>query len=232
MIYRLIRALKYRYAKSSSDRFTKWLRNRGCSIGNNVEWHGLSNVSVDTTRPSLVEIGNNVCITKGFVLLTHGYDWMVLRNKFDEVYASSGPVIIKDNVFIGINTTILKNVTIGSNTIIGACSLVNKDIPDNVVAVGNPARVVCSIEKYRAKRKDQYINEAKVYARSIVRNYKRNPVKEDFWEEFPLFMSAEDIKINKVAQRQLSLAYDNYIKFHSPIYSNFEHFIQDSLNEE
>jgi maltose O-acetyltransferase len=55
------------------------------------------------------------------------------------------PVTIGDNVWVGGSVTILPGVTIGNNVTIGAGSVVTKDIPDNVVAVGNPCRVVRSI---------------------------------------------------------------------------------------
>ncbi len=52
------------------------------------------------------------------------------------------PITIGDNVWMGGNVTILSGVTIGGNTIIGAGSVVTKDIPSNVVAAGNPCRVL------------------------------------------------------------------------------------------
>lgn len=52
------------------------------------------------------------------------------------------PIVIGDNCWIGADVTILPGVTIGSNSIIGAKSVVTKDIPDNVIAVGNPCRVL------------------------------------------------------------------------------------------
>lgn len=55
------------------------------------------------------------------------------------------PVTIGDNVWIGGSVTILPGVTIGNNVTIGAGSVVTKDIPDNVVAVGNPCRVIKTI---------------------------------------------------------------------------------------
>jgi serine O-acetyltransferase len=58
----------------------------------------------------------------------------------------TGRPTIGDNVFIGVNTVILGNITIGDNVIIGACSFVNKDIPSNCMAAGNPARVIKPIE--------------------------------------------------------------------------------------
>jgi len=54
----------------------------------------------------------------------------------------SSPVVIEDDVWIGFNCSILKGVTIGKGAIIGACSLVTKDIPENCIAVGNPAKVI------------------------------------------------------------------------------------------
>lgn len=57
-----------------------------------------------------------------------------------------------DNVFIGCNTTILGNVRIGSNVIIGAGSVVTKDIPSNSVVVGNPAKVIGTFEEFLEKR--------------------------------------------------------------------------------
>lgn len=58
-------------------------------------------------------------------------------------------------------TTILKGVHIGNNVIIGANSLVNKDIPDNCVAAGNPCKVIMSLEEYHEKRKAAQVDEAK-----------------------------------------------------------------------
>lgn len=108
----------------------------------------------------MIEIGNDVQITSGVTLLTHGYDWSVLKGVYGEVLGSSGVLKIGNNVFIGMHSTILKGVTIGNNVIIGANSLVNKDIPDNCVAAGNPCRVIMSLEEYYKKRKNVQIDEA------------------------------------------------------------------------
>lgn len=70
---------------------------------------------------------------------------MVLKGVYGEVLGSSGKVTIGKNVFIGMNSTILKGVSIGNNVIIGANSLVNKNIPDNVVVAGNPCRIIMSL---------------------------------------------------------------------------------------
>ena len=61
---------------------------------------------------------------------------------------SSGRVVLKNNCRVGSHSTILPGITIGKNSIIGAHSLVNKDIPDNVVAFGVPAKVIRKLDNY------------------------------------------------------------------------------------
>lgn len=68
-----------------------------------------------------------------------------------------GKIIIKDNVHIGWNTVIMPGVTIGYNCIIGCGAVVTKDIPDNSVAVGVPAKVIESVEDYCNKKKDSCV---------------------------------------------------------------------------
>ena len=87
-----------------------------------------------------VKIGKNVAIGPncGFYTATHPINAKE-RIKWLE---SAEPITIGDNVWIGGNVTILPNVTIGENTVIGAGSVVTKNIPANVVAVGNPCKVI------------------------------------------------------------------------------------------
>ena len=66
------------------------------------------------------------------------------------------PITVGDNVWFGMNVCVLPGVKIGNNSIIGAGSVVTKDIPDNVIAVGNPCRVLRSITEEDKKKYKLY----------------------------------------------------------------------------
>ena len=113
-----------------------------------------------------------------FTLLTHDWVTKVFLGTGRQFINSSGRVTIGDNVsfgqhvtvlkgvtigdncFIGAGSIILPNVTIGNKVIIGAGSVVTHSIPDNSVAVGNPAKVICTYDDYQHKRENQLANTA------------------------------------------------------------------------
>ena len=69
-----------------------------------------------------------------------------LKNRPSRPVLRSAPVIIGDNVWIGMNAVVLKGVTIGENSVVAAGSVVTKDVPANVIVAGNPAAVVKQLE--------------------------------------------------------------------------------------
>ena len=178
--------------KASSQDYVNYLRSNGMAIGNNTVIYSPNNCVIDQTRPWMIEIGDNVSITTGVTFLTPGYDWSVFKGMYGDVLGSAGRVKIGNNVFIGMNSTILKGVTIGNNVVIGANSLINKNVPDNSVVVGNPQRIVCDIDSYLEKRRAAQVAEAA----DLYGCWKRNspegkregvPPKEIFSEFFWLF---------------------------------------------
>jgi len=106
----------------------------GMKVGKDVAV-GLGAV-FDIFFPELIEIGDNCIIGYGVTILAHEFlidEWRV------------GKVKIGENVLIGANSTVLAGVTIGSNSQISACSLVNRDIPPNSFCAGIPARKVRAV---------------------------------------------------------------------------------------
>ena len=180
--------------KADSASYIKYLRKKGMRIGTRTIIYSPRNTLIDETRPWLIEIGDDVKITHGVIILTHGFDWSVLKGVYGEVLGSSGKVTIGNNVFIGMNSIILKGVTIGNNVIIGAGSIVNKDIPDNCVVVGNPAKVVMSLDDYRQKRIQAQEAEATELVREYRKVYDKDPGEYEMSEFFWLFTnSAENL---------------------------------------
>lgn len=186
IIKKLIRLIVYGHA-ADSDTFVKFLKTKKCHIGKRVIFYDPPTTTVDITRPWLVSIGDDVKITRGVTILTHGYDWSVLQGAYGEILGSSGGVNIGNNVFVGMNATILKGVNIGNNVIIGAGSLVNKDIPDNVVVAGVPAKVISTLEEYYNKRKAAQITEVTELITSYKNQYGCFPNDEVLHEFFWLF---------------------------------------------
>lgn len=106
-------------------------------IGDNV---GVSSSCLWCTKQ--ITIGNHVDIGADTLILdtdAHHLDWQERRNHGER---TCKPIVIEDDVFIGTRCIILKGVTIGARSVIGAGSVVTKDIPSDCIAAGNPCRVI------------------------------------------------------------------------------------------
>lgn len=86
---------------------------------------------LDRTKPELIEIGEQSIVTRGATVLSHDY-----------ARATSRKVTIGRCCMIGVNSIVLPGVTIGDSVIVGAGSIVTKDIESNSIAAGNPAVVI------------------------------------------------------------------------------------------
>jgi len=142
--------LKYKklWELNKYDEYTiaEYLRKRGVQIGENCRI-----ISTNFgTEPYLVKLGNHVTIAGGVQFMTHNGAVWIFREEYPDIHLF-GTIEIKDNCVIGENAIILPNVTIGPNSVIGAGSVVITDIPPNSIALGVPARVWGSIEKFKEK---------------------------------------------------------------------------------
>lgn len=111
-------------------------------IGNNV---GMSSTVLWAHKN--ITIGNYVKIGGNCILIdtdSHNKDYMIRRGQYTD-WGIAEPIVIEDDVFIGMNCIILKGVTIGARSIIAAGSVVTKSIPADCIAGGNPAKVIKSL---------------------------------------------------------------------------------------
>lgn len=224
LVKRLI--LSYR---CDSESYIKRLRDGGAEIGERVRIFDPVSTVIDATRPWMIKIGDDVQIAAGVTILTHGYDWSVLKRKYGEVMGSCGEVVIGNNCFIGVHTTILKGVHIGDDCIIGANSVATKDIPSGMVAVGNPAKPVMSVEEYFHKRKNAQLQEAEQLYECYVKRMGKEPEESVFDEFFWLFRKRAELPEGKAMEKMKLLG--NYEMTHShfvaeqPMFDGYEAFL-------
>ena len=88
---------------------------------------------------SSIEIGKNCCIAWGVTICDHDFHRYYVDKKQQ---AETLPIVIEDGVWIGMNSTILKGVRVGSGAIVGAHSVVTRDVPAKTLVAGNPAKIV------------------------------------------------------------------------------------------
>lgn len=136
-----------------------------CDYGYNIEVgeNFYANYNLIILDVGKVTIGKNVQCAPNVAIYTAGHP--VHPDSRKSGYEYGLPITIGDNVWIGGNTVILPEVHIGNNVVIGAGSVVTKDIPDNVIAVGNPCRVLREIteedRKYYYKNREFDVEDYK-----------------------------------------------------------------------
>lgn len=141
---------KYMSFKRLVHMFFMWLANtlplRGHHRYKFIQWGGVNvidkcyiykNVHFDSVAPELITIEKNVTLTQGVTILTHYLDPRQEGRNF-----RYGEVHIEKDAFIGVNVIICNSVTIGEGAIVGAGSVVTKDIPPFQVWAGNPAKYI------------------------------------------------------------------------------------------
>ena len=125
---------------------------------------------------------------------------------------------------------------IGSNVVLGANSLVARDIPDNCVAVGNPCKVLYSIEVYHKKREDAQLKEAVDIVRNYYECYGMVPNEAVLYEHFWLFRNNEDMMPEHFAyQNNLmggseKMTWANF-QNHKPMFDGYEQFLKYAMRD-
>lgn len=122
------------------------LIDNGLVVGKNFQME--AQCIIDGSHCWHIKIGDDVTLAPRVYILAHDSS-----TNMHTGYTRIGKVTLGNKIFVGAGTIILPGVSIGDDVIIGAGSVVSKDIPGNSVAVGNPARVVSSLEAYLQKIK-------------------------------------------------------------------------------
>jgi acetyltransferase-like isoleucine patch superfamily enzyme len=142
------------YAKlcPSAKRWADYLRQHGGfeSIGLDCE----INRDASITDPYLVRIGNHVTLSS-CSLIGHDGSIKQIYNATGRRVDAVGKIDIKDNCFIGYRAIILRNVTIGPNSIVAAGAIVTKDVPPNSIVAGGPAKVIGTIGRFAEKLNEE-----------------------------------------------------------------------------
>lgn len=177
MLRKIINYVRARFRKFLFEEI--WLEDyikMGMKLGENCDIQ--PGVVFDYSHCWLIKIGNNVTIAPQAYLLTHD-----ASTKKNLNFTKVGTITIEDNVFIGARAVIMPGVTIGKNSIVGAGSIVTKSIPEGSIAVGNPARVVTSVEAYIDKSK-VLLEKSKMYDHNFTINGNISPKnKAKMYEE-------------------------------------------------
>jgi O-antigen/teichoic acid export membrane protein len=140
-----------------------YARSIGVTIGEGTQLYG-GETGTFGSEPYLVTIGKNCHIAHEVRFITHDGMAGILRTRYPDIDLVAR-IEVGDNVAIGMRSIILPDVRIGSNCIIGCASVVNRDVPDNTIVAGVPARVIGNLQDYERKVVGRSIHTGALYGR-------------------------------------------------------------------
>ena len=152
----------------------KYYRSIGVKIGKGTKIYSKES-DIFSSEPWVVSIGENCHITAGVKFITHDGGTLILDPEEGGDFVLVGDINVGNNVYFGLRSMIMPGITIGDNVIIGAGSIVTKDIPSNSIAVGIPARVISTKEKYISKVEAAKRGELKGFYSDLDYMHSKNP---------------------------------------------------------
>lgn len=154
---------------------TSYFVKRGMTVGKN--FNRQTSTRLDPSHCWLITIGDDVTLSNKVQILAHDDTTRIYTG-----YGRVAPVKIGDRVFVGANSTILMNTTIGNDVIIGAGSLVTGNIPDDSIVAGVPAKVIGKTSEYIEREKERMssasvFDSSYTYHKGIDKNKKKEMLK-------------------------------------------------------
>ena len=124
-------------------------RRLGVRLSGRVRCHGITR-GMFNAEPWRITLGDNVYITAGVTLVTHDGGTLILRKEQPDLEWTA-PIVVKDDVYVGVQAILLPGVTTGRRSIVAAGAVVARDVPAGSVVGGVPARHIRTIDEYLGK---------------------------------------------------------------------------------
>jgi maltose O-acetyltransferase len=167
----MLRELKSKFTRWKHDRYLAMLSSRGMKIGRDVSIE--DGFFLDPSHCYLIEIGDGCTLAPNVRILAHDASTRRLIG-----FTRLARVVIEKGCFIGDSVLVLPGVTIGEGSIVGAGSVVTRSIPKSSVAVGNPARVICSLEEFKHRQDGLLADSTQFSSDYWIGNASRTEIEE------------------------------------------------------
>jgi acetyltransferase-like isoleucine patch superfamily enzyme len=150
-------------------KLSKFINLYGCAIGDNTKIGAFVEIQKNATVGKNCKISSHTFICEGVTIeddVFVGHNVTFINDTYPRATTKDGklqteadwavePILVKKGASIGSSCTILANVTIGENAILGAGSVITKDIPPDTIVAGNPAKILRRIKEQSARSKGQ-----------------------------------------------------------------------------
>lgn len=104
---KILKIIKEMWSRRNSASYLNYLRKKGVKIGERCILRSPGSTRIDTQRPELITIGNDVDMNKNFQILTHDWGSRVFRGKYHDFLNSTGQVVIGNNIYFGTDVIVL-----------------------------------------------------------------------------------------------------------------------------
>ena len=142
-------------------KLSKFINLYGCCIGDNTKIGAFVEIQKNSLIGKNCKISSHTFICEGVTIEDNvfiGHNVAFINDSFPRATAKDGnlqtqadwkvePILVKKGASIGSGSTILSNVVIGENALVGACSVVTKNVPPDTIAAGNPAKILRKVEE-------------------------------------------------------------------------------------